>query len=373
MKSLFALLSLLLLSTELFAAPKFVKGLKYSNNKSDNTVLQTKALLPDAGSFNGGFNKLLPFVSLAPYQEGAGSCLFMSHTGAVELLLNQRFNGKFDLSERYFMNIEKSGIGVELMKNWRTDTILRLNATKKFYLNKDFKFSKGFYKTVNGVRVYTNEDENDPKVKYGTKWNWVVDLGSLVSSDITPVHLPYMDRAVLFEDPAENQWNVGTAPKNIVAKVTMAMKRREAPVEVIYNHHGFWHAVLIVGFNKQANSHGCPFVAEFKEKMDLRAVEIKEEAMELPIGNARDRKLKKARNFHRKGKKVNDKFIADGGCSNKGVFYVRDSIYPSEKQDLYDFDTSRTGEEKHLNEPVILRSFEWLEQLSNNIVQIYMH
>jgi hypothetical protein len=371
MKLLISLISLLLLSTKIFAAPHFIHGLKYSNDKTDSTILYTKALLPDAESFNGGFNKLLPYVSLSPYQQGAGSCLFMSHTGAVELLLGQRLKKKVKLSERYFMNLEKAGIGEELMKNWRTDTILRLNATKKFYLNKDFKFGKGFYKTSNNKRIYS--DQNDPKASYGTKWNWVVDLESLEKPSITPIHLPYMGRIVLFADPAQNQWNVGTAPKNIVKKVTMAIKKKMAPVEVIYNHHGFWHAVLIVGYNKKANSHGCAFVSEFQERMNSRAQEIKNAAMKLPAGESRDKKLKKARNFQRKGKKVNDKFLADGGCSNKGVFYVRDSIYPSEKQALYDFDSTRTGEETRLNEPVILRSFEWLEQLSNNIVQIYMH
>ena len=136
---------------------RLVEGVKYSYDKSESVT--TKALMPDDSSFAGGYNKLLSYVVPAPYQDNAGSCLFMSHTGAVEVLVNQTRKRNVDLSERYFMNLQKSGIGNESITNWRTDTIYRLNTTGKTYLNKRFRFTKDWYKTVNGNRVPAKEEE----------------------------------------------------------------------------------------------------------------------------------------------------------------------------------------------------------------------
>lgn len=370
------ILSLLSLSLSASATERqYLYGVKYGQEqievqKSDPLTL-SKALLPDSMSYKGGYNHLLPFVTSSPYQDGAGSCLFMSHTGVVEILMNQKYGKGHDLSERYFMNLKKAHIGDELMKNWRVDTIYRLNATGEIYTNKDYYFGKGYYKTFKGRRVFTHKD--DPKASYGTKWNWVIDLDRLSTDQSKrPVNLPKFEREILFEDPEENQWNIGTAPKDIVSRVKKAFAKRKAPIEVIYNHHGFWHANIIVGFNNHADSDGCSFVANFQSRMNKRAGEIREEAQQLPEGKDRDKLMRKARNFERKGKKVNDEFLANGGCRGKGVFYVRDSIYPSEQQAIYDFDRNNEGEEAHLNEPVILRSYEWLERLSNNVVQIYI-
>ncbi|MBT7608444.1 MAG: hypothetical protein HN576_01730 [Bacteriovoracaceae bacterium] len=362
--------------------PQFIYGYKYNNeletDKNDlletaeyNLPMFSKALLPNQQSYKGGFNYLLPYIMPAPYQQGAGSCLFMSHTGAVEILLNLKYKKNIDLSERYFMNLKKASIGDELVKNWRVDTIYRLNSTGEIYSNKDYYFGKGYYKTVKGRRVFTDKD--DPKANYGTKWNWVIDLNRLnADNNKDPISLPKFEREVLFEDPEENQWNIGAAPKDIVKRVINAFAKRKAPIEVIYNHHGFWHANIIVGYNEHANSHGCPFVSNYQTRMDARAAEITKEAEELSYGPEKKKLLSKARNFNKKGKKVQDEFIAHGGCREKGVFYVRDSIYPSKNQPLYDFDSTQTGEEAFLNEPVILRSYEWLERLSSNVVQIYI-
>lgn len=341
-----------------------IEGIKYSEDKTES--VSTKALVPNQDSFLGGFNELLPFVMPAPYQDNAGSCLFMSHTGAVEVLLNQKSKTKTDLSERYFMNLQKASVGENRISNWRTDTIFRLNETTKMYKNKDFRFSKGWYKTKNGKRVYAKEEEQG--AFYGTRYNWVIDTKSLAK---TPsIKLPELEREVIFADPSENQWNVGTAPSDIVTRVKNALKKNKAPVIVIYNHVGFWHANLVVGYNDKTSSDGCPFVSNYNEKMNKRADEIIKESTEVKDPKQRRKLERKAANFRRRGQSVHDDYLAKGGCSGKGVFYVRDSIYPQEDQPLYDYDLSKTGEEQHMNASIILREYEWLERLSNHAVQI---
>ena len=359
---------ILLAATQLSIADEveshLIEGIKYSYDKTES--VSSKAIIPNSSSFEGGFNDLVPFTISAPYQDNAGSCLFMSHTGAVEVLMSKKRKQKTNLSERYFMNLQKAGIGEDSIANWRTDTIERINTTGISYRNSDFPFTKGWYKTVNGTRVPAVEE--DQGAFYGTRYNWIVELTSL--QGLPKIKIPKLKREVLFADPAENQWNVGTAPKDITQRVKAALKRNKAPVVVIYNHVGFWHATLVVGFNDLASTESCPFVSKYEEKMNKRADEIVEEASQATTESEKAKLLRKAKNFRRRGKSVNTAYLKNGGCKSKGVFYVRDSIYPNKTQPLYDYDPSKKGEEEHLNAPIILREYAWLEQLSNHAVQI---
>ncbi len=341
-----------------------IEGIKYSDDKTESVT--SKAIIPNNSSFDRGFNDLVPFVIGAPYQDNAGSCLFMSHTGALEVLMSKKRRQKTNLSERYFMNLQKASIGENAIENWRTDTIERINATGITYKNRDFPFTKGWYKTVNGKRVKAREE--DQGAFYGTRYNWIVELTSLNS--LPKIKIPKLKRDVIFADPAKNQWNVGTAPKDITSKVKDALKKNKAPVVVIYNHVGFWHATLVVGFNDHASTESCPFVSKYDEKMNKRADEIVEEASQVNEESTKAKLLRKAKNFRRRGASVQKSYLKDGGCKPRGVFYVRDSIYPNKEQPLYDYDPLTRGEEQHLNAPVILREYAWLEQLSNHAIQI---
>lgn len=320
---------------------------------------------PSKESFKGGYNDLLKFVIPAPYQAGAGSCLFMSHTGVLEWWMGKLSGKKRDLSERYFMNLQKAGIGDDLISNWRTDTIYRMNKTRKTFLNKRFRFTKDWYAVKGGVRIPSTESTEGSK--YGVKYNWIVELDTLLKQPV--VKVPKFSRNIIFADPAENQWNVGTAPKDIVKKMKAALKNNKAPLIVIYNHTNYWHATMVVGYNDNASSEGCSFVSSYEEKMNLRADEIVEEAHETESPKEKKKLLKKAANFRKRGKKVNKSYLDNGGCKGKGVFYVRDSIYPDKSMPLYDYNLDSSGEEEHLNAKVILREYEWAEQLANHVVQ----
>jgi len=339
---------------------------QFQSYKSDEIALSS--IVPDENTFKGGFNSILPFIKPTPYQENAGSCLFMSHTGAIEFWMNKlNPNKDFDLSERFFMNLAKDKVNEENVKNWRTDTVFRLNKLSKMYLNEDYPFSKGWYKKVpEGKRVFANEGEEN--AYYGVKYNWVIDYKNINAPEIK---IPTFDRDVLYLDKEENQWNVTTAPNNAVELVKKALKKRNAPVLVIYNHTGFWHANLVVGYNDNASTKGCPFTSQYQSKMNKRADEIDQEAAEATDPKVKRKLIRKAKKFRVRGQSVQDSYAKSGGCNNKGVFYVRDSIYPNPSMPLYDYDLSKDGEEKHLNAKVIVREYEWLRHTSNHAIQIY--
>ncbi len=353
-------------------------GLSFSSiaQESDFKNLTLKAndevrspIIADEDTFKGGFNSILPFIKPSPYQDNAGSCLFMSHTGNIEFWMNKLNPGaQLDLSERFFMNLAKDKINEENIKNWRTDTVYRFNKFSKAYLNNDYPFSKGWYKKgEDGKRVFAKEGED--KAYYGVKYNWVIDYKNLNAPSIK---LPKFDREVLYIDESQNQWNVGNAPKNAVKLVKDALKKRNAPVLVIYNHTGFWHATLVVGYNDTASTKGCPFTSKYKEKMYKRAGEIDEEASEAAEPKTKRKLTRKAKKFRTRGNTVHDSYIKDGGCSDKGIFYVRDSIYPNSDMPVYDYDPAKEGEEEFLNAKVIMREYEWLRHSSNHAFQIYV-
>lgn len=358
----------------IFVLPAFsadyVTGQKiqFSSTANKDLSSSSKALLPDNQSYLGGYNNLLPFIMPSPSQENAGSCLFMSHTGIVEVLLNKRAKTKkYDLSERYFMNLQKSEVGNDKIANWRTDTIERLNVDSKMYSNDQFRYTKGFYKIKGNRRAPAIEGEEG--AKYSIKYNWIVELDKLTNK--MPISLPTFGREVLFADPDQNQWNVNTAPKNIVQLAKDAIKKNNSPLLVIYNHHGFWHAVMVAGYNDNASSDNCKFVSSYEAKMNERADEIIKESTEETDPKIIAKLKRKALKFRKRGNDVQTEYENNGGCRGKGVFYVRDSIYPNKDMPLYDYDKTKTGEEENYNSTVILREYEWLERLSNHVVQIY--
>lgn len=370
------ILALFVLSSNLWAA-KLIYGTKSANPgealEKNLSPVMTKALVPEQDDFRGGFNKWVPYVMPTPYQENAGSCLFMSHTAVAETLINEQ-RGRLglenlDLSERYFMNLSKANIGDDLIDNWMTDTIYRLNKTGRMYRNSDFPYMKAWYKYgSNGLRVFAEPEESG--AYYGIKANWVIALDELTQKPYVPT--PTFKRKVLFADPKGNRWNVGSAPKDIVKRVKDALNTKKGPVTVIYNHTGFWHAVMIAGYNDNIRNHGCPFVSDYPIQMRDRAQEIRDEARNQTDQDEVARLERKARLFERRASMVEEGFQQNGGCSNQGAFYVRDSINPDPSMPLYDYDLNRTGEEQHLNPSIILREYEWLEQLANHVMHIYV-
>jgi hypothetical protein len=351
--------------------PSLIIGAKFPNSQSEGTrPVYSKAISPDENSFKGGFNDLLKHILPSPEQENAGSCLFMSHTGNVEWWYSKLSGDKVtsekrNLSERYFMNLSKEGLDDDL-EYWPTDMIYALNKRGEIYKNKDYRYAKGWYKRVNGKRVPALKDEEG--AIYGISYSWI----SLYQDVQAPmVKLPEFEREVIFRDPSDNRWNVTTAPKDIVQQIKKALHKRNAPVLVIYNHVGYWHANLVIGYNDHADSKGCPFVSNYDKLMNKRADEIVEEANEQEDLAKKKKLLRKAKKFRKRGKQVETKYAANGGCKGKGAFYVRDSIYPNESMPLYDYDLSNEGEEKHLNATVILREYEWAENLLNHAIQIY--
>lgn len=319
----------------------------------------------------GGFNDLMKYVVAAPSQEDAGSCLYMSHTGVVEWWYNKLHelegSERVNFSERYYMALKTRQENQDEIDNWRTDNINRLNKSSIFFSNSDYHFTKGHYKKVNGERVVTDADDKD--ASYGTPFNWI-DLAQTIPSDATVFKLPKFKREVILEDAERDQWAVAKAPLNIVEQIKSALHKRNAPVLVIYNHKGFWHANYIFGYNDNADTKGCPFTSSFLPYMQKKRDYYLDKAAKTKSESWRKKYLASADKVIKKGEAVQKRF-EEIGCASKGVFYVRDSIYPSKDMPKYDYDRAKEGEEDFLNAPLIAREYAWAITTLNHAIQIY--
>ena len=350
-----------------------IEGTKHPN-RADEGIESVTTRAATLSTYNG-FNKLLPYVLGSPVQEGAGSCLYMTLTGVAEWWLAKRqpsqsraIDGPIDLSERYFMNIagvheDESGV-----TNWKLDSMQHLNRAGGSMLNRDYRYTKGWYKEVDDEEMpYVESSKDDEGSKYGTEFNWIDHRDRITKPQ---VELPHFDRRVLFADPASNQWNVAVAPDDIVNQVKKALRKHRSPINVIYNHYGYWHAVMIVGFDDQITDHGCSFTDGSGPYLKKKSIEYAAQAEDL-TGEAKEKMVKRAQRYKTLAAKLNAAYEQGGGCKNRGVFYVRDSLYNDANGPAYDYDLAKEGEERPLGKRVILREYEWLRYLSNHVIQVF--
>jgi diadenosine tetraphosphate (Ap4A) HIT family hydrolase len=372
LKKLFILI--LLFSNNLFAHVNYVEtiselsGIKYPDGIDETgepvlTYAMTKRTNLD------GFNELLPFVMPSPNQEDAGSCLYMAITGNIEWWLNylqpnenKIMDGPHDLSERYLMNMAGMEEEESPAENWRTDTVYLFNWFGSV-LNSDYPYTKGWFKEEKDQMVIAKPEEKGSS--FGTGYNWINEIETF---KLEKVDLPKFEREIIFEDEDKNQWNVGVTPSNIIEIVKEALRVNKAPVLITYNHYGYWHVHMIVGFDDNENSHGCKFTKETAPYLKDQAKKFRDKAENESDQEVKEKLERKAETFT-KNSDIIYQTMEEIGCK-KGVFYVRDSLYSDSTEENYSYHTESTTDDKHYAKKVILREYEYLRALANHVIQI---
>lgn len=347
--------------------------------EDDASGVETWADAPLAVEALGGFNELLPFVTPSPDQEEAGTCLYMSVTGVAEWWLQKLKtpagqtpsvlpDGNLDLSERHLIHMASDQTQNQSVANWKTDTSLLFNTKRMALKNKALRFTKGWWAEDNDGD-YIEAAAGTPGASYGPEFNWITPrLTNVPATDY--VALPRFERKVLFADPESNQWNVGIAPKNIVETVKTALRTEKAPVQVLYNHLGYWHSVYVAGFNDETTTRGCPFVDSYRTHLGREITNLQNQHDNAQDEAARKRFAKKLAAKRRMQTQIESRITDAGGCKSKGVFYVRDSIYSDRSEPVYDYDLTNRGEERNYSKRIILREYDWLRFLSNHVIVI---
>lgn len=338
---IFSAAMLALLSSDFALAAKRVTGLKYPNSVEEGLApIRTSAWAPDEFELMKAKSSMLPYVQPSPDQDEAGSCLYMSLTGVAEWWLNKlnplpggvQVQSENDLSERHLMNVT---LDSNLNRNWKTDTLLGLNTRGKLLRNRAYRFAKGWYRENAAGRLVL-ATPNSADASYGTMVNWINQVSSAPNDQ---AELPRFERTVIAKDPAGNQWNTAVMPNDIVERVKTALDTNGAPVQVIYNHVGYWHSVIIVGYDDSQSTEGCEMVEDFVNG-----------------GFPNSAKVKRLYN-------------AEGGCAPEGVFLVRDSLYIDESAPTYIYDPSNDEANTPYTKKIIYREYQWLKWLANHVVE----
>ncbi|MES2966109.1 MAG: hypothetical protein V4760_19675 [Bdellovibrionota bacterium] len=349
---------------------RWVQGIKAPNSRDEGTESRRVWVrAPNRSHFAAtkGETALLPFVTRAPDQTEAGSCLYMSLTGAAELWL-ARMNpqlprtadGPLDLSERWLMNASADGRYTQGIQRWRVDSVQLFNNLREMPTNAAYRFTKGWFE-IDKDGHYVKSTSKRTGARYDTPYNWF-DERSQAGPE--RVKLPAFSRQILFEDPARDSWNIGVAPVSLVEKIKTALRTTQAPVQVIYNHFGYWHAHLIVGYDDDTSTDGCGFVEG--SRRFFNGERMKDDPNP-PSQEELDRMAERKRKYGPSAQKINASIAARPLCNPKGIFYVRDSIYTDDAQPEYVYDASAgaTGRGKYTI-PIVELEYSYVTHLVNH-------
>lgn len=353
---------------------RWVQGIKAPNSPlegTDSRRVFVRAPTRQAFLASKGETTLLPFVLRAPDQTEAGSCLYMSLTGIAEIWLakmnpkvSRAADGPLDLSERWVMNASGDGTLTKDIEHWRVDSVYLFNNMKEIPTNASYRFTKGWYE-VDKSGQYVRSSSKSKGALYDTPYNWFDDRAQ---AGPARVKLPAFSREVLFEDPARDSWNVGVAPVSLVEKIKTALRTTHAPVQVIYNHFGYWHAHVVVGYDDDKSTDGCGFVEGSRRFFNGERMR---DGAEPPTREELDRMAERKRKYAVSAKKINASLASREACNEKGVFYVRDSIYADDQQPEYVYDATAgsQGVGKYTI-PIVELEYAYVTHLANHALVI---
>jgi hypothetical protein len=293
---------------------------------------------PGDGTVGNGVT-LAQYVVSSPNQEDGGTCIYMASTSAIEVLYNQQRgrsptpDGPGDFSERFLMNAaEYYDVG-----DFSIDTVFLFNEAGGGLLNRDFRYTKGWY-IEDDDGIVRAAEPRQRGAEYGTPFNWVDGLSDSYRQNL--VQLPRVTRRLIHT--SEDLWDTAVMTDRVVEKVKEEL-RNGHPVIAIYNHFAYWHATVIVGYDDSYQTGSCPVVREWLRYMEEEgfSYEDVEEA------------------------------VAEGGCKTQGAFLVRDSIYEIEgTTSNYDYDMNSTGEERPYVPKVVMQPYDWLKYLGNHAYSV---
>lgn len=300
------------------------------------------------GAYNGVLD---PFVLASPNQFDAGSCLYMANTGAMEILLNQHtpledvtYEGDTDLSERYLMNASNH-VGAGELPYDITDTLYTYNVFGGSLLNRDYRFTVGYVRDSGSGVVPADPD--DEGAYASCQYNWFDDLPGGWQEQLTPT--PEAERTLIALDPDLDRnsiWAVALMDGDVVARIKYELRTKRAPVVVVYNHYLYWHTNIIVGYDDTRSIGECPMVRD-----------------SMAYYNSHD-----AGGYTTQIQAAIDE---QGGCYDSGIFYVRDSIYEGNPDDIqYSYSDVYRFREPY-SQRIITHSYDWVRFLSNHIYTVH--
>jgi hypothetical protein len=173
------------------------------------------------------YTELLDYVQEAPDQGDTNTCLFVGSTGAMELIANKihgiknpRPGDRFDLSESWLIHAPGNVSG----KSFFEQPVLRFNQAKAIHIS-EWPYEAWRDTTPNG-----------------SVWNRHPQMSKLPRLEV-----PQVETLKLFQ--FGNKWTTKVLNKSHIEQMKEALWKYRSPLLVNYNDEGYWHVILIVGYD----------------------------------------------------------------------------------------------------------------------------
>jgi hypothetical protein len=172
------------------------------------------------------YTELLDYVQEAPDQGETNTCLYVASTGAMELLANKAMGlknpvpyGPNDLSESFVINSPNT-------------------VEKSFFETPVLRFNRGY-----GIHIsqWPYEAWKKNEINKSVWWNHPQ------TSQLPKIQLPKIETKKLFQ--YGNRWATYVLNDSHVEQMKEALWKYQSPLIVNYNDEGFWHVILIVGYD----------------------------------------------------------------------------------------------------------------------------
>jgi hypothetical protein len=207
------------------------------------------------------YTELIKYVQPAPQQGHTGTCLYVASTGAIEMILNKKDQIKYpipygpnDLSESFLINAPFS-YPIENKSNWEK-IILKFN---------------------NGYGIHIDDWPFDAWTDFRINRN-VWDSRNI--TNLKKINIPKIDTIRLFS--IGNRWATNVLEKEHIDLIKKALWEHKSPVMVNYNHDGFWHMVLIVGYNDNLPGK-CLLISSDECEDDVGSFYVRDSAEGMPV------------------------------------------------------------------------------------------
>ena len=184
------------------------------------------------------YTELLTYVQPAPDQGDTNTCWFMASTGAMELLLNKKnkitkpkIGGKYDLSESFLIWQDDYTDEATKPEHFIEQVVVRFNHGEAVH-QKDWPY-----------KAYQSDGTTNMEV-----WNRHPNFENLPR-----IKIPQVKTTLLFARGRKYATYV-LLPED-VNKVKETRVKTKSPVIINYNEDGYWHVVLIVGYDDGAKAN----------------------------------------------------------------------------------------------------------------------
>ena len=180
------------------------------------------------------YTDLLGYVQPAPDQGETNTCWFMASTGAMELLLNKKdkirnpkMGGKNDLSESFLIWQDDYSDSETHPKHFIEEVVIRFN------------YGEAIHNSYWPFLAYNSDGTDNMDV-----WKKHPDFEILPRMKVPPVKTK-----LLFARGRKYATYV-LLPEDIqLVKETLI--KTQSPVIINYNEDGYWHVILIVGYDDE--------------------------------------------------------------------------------------------------------------------------